>query len=168
MPAGELPDRPAVVAQLAPEGAAGDADQAIEAALVEGQPVVVDPRLGRQPVRGGARGSEAVERRSMGRGGHGECRQQHGRPPPVPHGAKLPASATLHSRPALLAGRFYVATHSEAKPWPAEMCASLSPSRARTASGATTRPTSPSGTTRIASSCASTAAGVAGIPTIAR
>ena len=44
-------------------------------------------------------------------------------------------------------------------PWPVETSGSLSPSRARSASAGTTRPTSPSATTRIASPCASTAGG---------
>ena len=52
--------------------------------------------------------------------------------------------------------------------WPAETSGSLSPSPARSASAGTTRPRSPSATTRIASPCASTASGAGGIPGIAR
>src|SRR4051794_14595303 len=50
-------------------------------------------------------------------------------------------------------------SHRREPRWPAETFASLSPSRARTASDATIRRTNPSATTRIASRCGSTANG---------
>ena len=48
---GELGDVAMVVAQLLPELLARDVQQRVQAPLVVGDPVVVDPRLGRQPVR---------------------------------------------------------------------------------------------------------------------
>ena len=63
---GQLGDRVVVVAQLAPDVAPRDAEQGVQAPLVVGQPVVVDPVLGRQPVRRRSRRRERVERRFLG------------------------------------------------------------------------------------------------------
>ena len=57
---------------------------------------------------------------------------------------------------------------SELASWPVETSGSPSPSHARSASAGTTRRISPSGTTRTASRCASTAVGAAGTPGTAR
>ena len=65
---GELRDVAVVVAQLLPELLARDVQQAVEARLVVGEPVVVDPRLGRQPVRRGVGRRERVVGLGRGRG----------------------------------------------------------------------------------------------------
>jgi hypothetical protein len=51
VPRSEPGERAVVVAQLLPQLLARDAEEPVEAPLVERQPVVVDPRLGREPVR---------------------------------------------------------------------------------------------------------------------
>ena len=72
---GELGDVAMVVAQLLPELLARDVQQRVQPPLVVGDPVVVDPRLGRQPVR------RSVGRRQrvvgLRRGRRGEQRE-HG------------------------------------------------------------------------------------------
>ena len=54
-----------VVAQPAPDVAAGDAEQLVEPRLVVGQPVLHHPRLVRQPVRGEPGGASLVQRRGL-------------------------------------------------------------------------------------------------------
>ena len=73
---GELRDVAMVVAQLLPELLARDVQQRVQPPLVVGDPVVVDPRLGRQPVRRRVgRGQRVVGLRGGRRGDqreHGE------------------------------------------------------------------------------------------------
>ena len=60
---GQLGDRVVVVAELAPDVTARSTpSEAVQAPLVVGQPVVVDPVLGRQPVRRRGRRGQRVER----------------------------------------------------------------------------------------------------------
>ena len=74
---GELGDVAMVVAQLLPELLARDVQQRVQPPLVVGDPVVVDPRLGRQPVRRrvgrrqrvvGLRGGRRGDQREHGEG----------------------------------------------------------------------------------------------------
>ena len=73
---GELRDVAMVVAQLLPELLARDVQQRVQPPLVVGDPVVVDPRLGRQPVRRGVGRRQRVVGLAGGRRGdqreHGE------------------------------------------------------------------------------------------------
>jgi hypothetical protein len=72
---GELRDVAMVVAQLLPELLARDVQQRVQPTLVVGDPVVVDPRLGRQPVR------RRLGRRQRVVGLRGGCRgdqREHG------------------------------------------------------------------------------------------
>src|SRR3954453_9953709 len=118
----------------------------------------VDP-LGSLPVEGGFR------------------RSTHHTPPPcaAPSGA-APAGDARYTRFRLARGGSFFcperrrSTHISPRSgvWPAETCASLSPSPARSASGATTRRTRASATTPIASRCASTASGAARTRAIGR
>ena len=77
---GELGDVAMVVAQLLPELLARDVQQRVQPPLVVGDPVVVDPRLGRQPVRRRVgRGQRVVGLRGGRRGDqreHGEGEQR--------------------------------------------------------------------------------------------
>ena len=72
---GELGDVAMVVAQLLPELLARDVQQRVQPPLVVGDPVVVDPRLGRQPVRRGV----GRRQRVVGlRGGRRGDQREHG------------------------------------------------------------------------------------------
>ena len=76
----ELGDVAVVVAQLLPELLARDVQQRVQPPLVVGDPVVVDPRLGRQPVRRRiGRGQRVIGLRGGDRGDqreHGEGEQR--------------------------------------------------------------------------------------------
>src|SRR6185312_5715055 len=92
-----------------------------------------------------------------------------------PFGGSAGGCGALHSIPTRPGRVVFLSRAASVDPhltterlWPAETCASLSPSPARSASGATTRRTRASATILIASRCASTASGAGAIAAIGR